>query len=321
MERRVLSAFRRDSGMRRTMSMFSSKKDKKPSNPDLFNANQAAMVAGELTPPATPPMTEDQASLVERPKSRMSMFSLAKKATEGQAKEAAPSTKDTDSALAELSSNLASETAKDAGEGSSTQQQLGVPKKRSLMSVASSYQDADRPATSSGPLPAVTEAPSSAPETAEGPETPDSPKRRPTFRPFSSSGGKSRTQSWLSGRKPKVNEQGELMDPNGDDAASIAPSVDQAPATPEGSVKERPKFMNAVNAMKRAPTFSLGGKARSVSSSAVSVASTTATNDEAPSPTTGKPKGAARMKALVRASTFMGRKKEKGKGKEVAATE
>ncbi|KAF8242795.1 hypothetical protein K440DRAFT_664510 [Wilcoxina mikolae CBS 423.85] len=315
-ERRVLTAFRRDS-VRRSMSMFSSKKDKKPPNPELPNLTPSAM---ELTPPPTPPMTEDQASLVERPKSRMSMFSLAKKVTEEKAKESASTTKDNDSALAELSSTLASETAKDVGEGLSTQQQPGVPKKRSLISVASSYQEADRPVTSSGPLPAVTEAsdPASEDPASEDP-APETPKRRPTFRPFSSSGGKSRTQSWLSGRKPKVNEQGELVDPNGDDASSIAPSVDQTPATPDqGSVKERPKFLNA---MKRAQTFSLGSN-RSVSSSAVSMASTTATNDEAPpSPTAGKLKGAARMRAIARASTFIGRKKEKGKGKEVAATE
>ncbi|KAF8538166.1 hypothetical protein BDD12DRAFT_910978 [Trichophaea hybrida] len=310
-ERRVMTAFRRDS-IRRSMSVFSSKKDKKPSNPEVPNLTPSAM---ELTPPPTPPMTEDQASLVERPKSRMSMFSLAKKVTEEKTKEAASTTKDNDSALAELSSTLASETAKDAGEGPSTQQ-LGVPKKRSLISVASSYQEADRPVTSSGPLPVVTEA--SAP-TSEDP-VPEPLKRRPTFsRPFSSSGGKSRTQSWLSGRKPKVNEQGELMNPKGDDASSIAASVDQTPATPDqGSVKERPKFMNV---MKRAQTFSMSSN-KNVSSSAASVASTTATNDDAPpSPTAGKLKGAARMKAIARASTFMGRKKEKGKEKAVAATE
>ncbi|KAI5820844.1 hypothetical protein BZA77DRAFT_367760 [Pyronema omphalodes] len=337
-ERRVVGAFRRNS-IRRSMSKFG-KKDKK--NPESPAVTAPAVAVEELTPPPTPPMTEDQSSLQERerPKSRMSMFGLTKKLTEKDKKEKEKEKsekKEKDSK--EPATPRASESAN--AETPSSIPRPDLTKRRSLLSIASSYKDKDRPTTPGESLPAVTEGSPSG-----------IPRRRPTFRGFGSSSNgegndrKSRTKSWLGGRRPKLNDKGEfVIDTSAEPAAEstsavatpIEPATPTTPATPvtpavasdEAGPSERPKFLNA---MKKAPTFGLGGAhGRSVSSSAVSTGSAASLTEKTTAAATGtttedspaKLKGAARMKALTRAATFMGRskkdkEKDKGKGKEVA---
>jgi len=346
LERRMSNAFRRDT-IQRSMSMFR-KKDKNKSKDS--NELPATSSAVELTPPPTPPPHIDDLgekgekgespAAAERPKttSRMSMFSITKTLKEKAGKEAAEApaatTADGDSAIAALSSNLASEVDKSTPSTSVESPAAPAPekpdlrKKSSFISVAESFRS-QRPSTSASKL-----------TTKEGEEGSKTSQRRPTFRPFSSPGdkSKSRTKSWFSGdKKPKVNEKGELVDPNfskdddgpitPDNASSIAPSI-QEPATPvaETPTKEaKPKFFRSPS-VKRATAFGLAN--RSLSSSAVSMGTTatTATDETGATGATGtdtptKTKGAARMKGLVKASTFMGmnKKKDKGKGKDVAA--
>ncbi|CCX06380.1 Protein of unknown function [Pyronema omphalodes CBS 100304] len=334
-ERRVVGAFRRNS-IRRSMSKFG-KKDKK--NPESPAVTAPAIAVEELTPPPTPPMTEDQSSLQERerPKSRMSMFGLTKKLTE----------KDKDKKEKDKSEKKEKDSKEPstprASESANTETPSSIPrpdltKRRSLLSIASSYKDKDRPTTPGDSLPAVTEGSPSG-----------IPKRRPTFRGFGSSSNgegndrKSRTKSWLGGRRPKLNDKGEfVIDTSTEPAAEstsaaatpIEPATPTTPAIPvspavasdEAGPSERPKFLNA---MKKAPAFGLGGgHGRTASSSAVSTGSaaslaTEKTTATATEDSSAKLKGAARMKALTRAATFMGRskkdkEKDKGKGKEVA---
>ncbi|KAI5848404.1 hypothetical protein BZA05DRAFT_96907 [Tricharina praecox] len=356
LERRKSNAFRRDT-IQRSLSMFR-KKDKNKSKDSNELPAATTTSAVELTPPPTPPHTDDQTEKgetpapAERPKpaSRMSMFALTKTLKEKAAKEAAAASAatatagDGDSAIAALSSTLASEAgkSKSAESPAAASEKPELKKRASFISIAESFRS-QRPATSAGMLTT----------TKEGDDEPKTPQRRPTFRPFTSSGdkSKSRTKSWFGGdKKPKVNDKGELVDPRPskdddapitpDNTSSIAPSI--APSTkelakeptkepaspvPETPAKEaKPKFFRSPS-IKRAPTFGLAN--RSLSSSAVSMGTTATTGTTATdataatgtdSPTT-KSKGAARMKGLVRASTFMGmsKRKDKGKGKEVAA--
>jgi hypothetical protein len=319
LERRLSNAFRRDS-VRRSLSVFSKKDKKDKKSPDW--PSPATVITSELTPPPTPPMSEDQVSIIERPKSRLSMFSLTKK---DKKKKVAPADADADS----------SDAAKSSTESAAPQAPAPKPvlqKKPSFISVADSFKSS-RPGTSSGPLSPVKEGES---------EIPKPPQRRPTFRrPFSSEGDgdrKSRTQSWFANRKLKVNEKGELVDPGndaGETSTPTSPVVDSIQPTPRGSnevpatpaKEEKVKFFRRQSmSLSKKPTFGLA-RDRSMSASAVTVnsAATAPAGPQAPSPTSSnaaetptKVKGAAKLKGLVRANTFMGtlgKKKDKGKGK------
>jgi hypothetical protein len=327
LERRLSNAFRRDS-VRRSLSVFS-KKDKKDKNTPEW-PSPATVIAAELTPPPTPPMTEDQVSIIERPKSRMSIFSLTKK---DKKKKAASADADADSSDAAKSSTESAATPVPQAPAPKP----ALQKKPSFISVADSYKSS-RPGTSQGPLSPVKEGDS---------EIPKPPQRRPTFRrPFSSDGDrKSRTQSWFANRKLKFNEKGEPVDPGNDEegiSTPTSPVVDSIQPTPRGSnevpatpaKEDKAKFFRRQSiSLSKKPTFGLA-RDRSMSASAVTVnsAATAPAGPQAPSPTSSdaaetptKVKGAARLKGLVRSNTFMstfGKKKEKekskGKGKEVA---
>ena len=332
LERRKSNAFRRDT-LQRSLSMFR-KKDKnksKDSNELPAATSSATTSAVELTPPPTPPHTDEQGDKgstptpAERvkPASRMSMFSTVKALKEKAAKESsAAKNADGDSAAAAPSGTPASP------------EKPELKKRSSFISIAESFRS-QRPSTSAGMLTT----------TKEGEDEPKTPQRRSTFRPFSSSGDKPklRAKTWFGGeKKPKVNDKGELVDPNAtkddgdapaspENASSIALSFTAStreastPATPvpETPTKEsKPKFFRSPS-IKRASTFGLAN--RSLSSSAVSMGTTdTAATDATGATATDSPtksKGAARMKGLVRSGTLMGmsKRKDKGKGKDSAA--
>jgi hypothetical protein len=313
LERRLTSAFRRDTILR-SISVFKKDKEKKAKesvNDFASIVVAAASAASELTPPPTPRALsvaegQDQSSITERPKSRMSMFAFGRK--EKPSKENAASIADTtDSGLADLSATLASSSAAQSHLPDTAQEVQG---QSSLISVSSSAQ-IPPPMSSTPRTDAAAEENSAAKD--DEPKTPV--RRRSTFRAFSTSAAstKSRTQSWFSTRKLKTNEKGEFIDPGNDDntdAGSVAPSATEAPSTPTKtpSIKEKPKLF-------RTPT--LGLKRPTTSSSGISKTSEVTgimATDRTETPKTPS-KAATRMKGLVRATFIGSRKKDKGKAK------